>query len=79
MLKNSSPPKNDIIMLSKHWLHCLMNIFHYFIIIKFISNHIVLVWPAPLTQVLPHHQLIFWNLFEFSVAEITSKSISPTF
>ncbi len=23
--------------------------------------------------------LVFWNLFEFSAAEITSKSISPTF
>ncbi len=23
--------------------------------------------------------LVFWNLFEFSVAEITFKSISPTF
>ncbi len=41
------------------------------------------MWPVPLAQVLPHPQLhfpsktwIFWNLFEFSVAEITSKSIS---
>jgi hypothetical protein len=23
--------------------------------------------------------LVFWNLFEFSAAEITQKSISPTF
>jgi hypothetical protein len=44
------------------------------------------VWPVPLAQVLPHPQLIFpsktwvfWNLFEFSAAEITKKSISPTF
>jgi hypothetical protein len=45
-----------------------------------------LVWHVPLAQVLPHPQLIFSfqnlvfkNLFEFSVAEITLKSISPTF
>jgi hypothetical protein len=38
----------------------------------------ILVWPVPLAHVLPHPQLIFpfqnlvcWNLFEFSVAEIT--------
>jgi hypothetical protein len=36
------------------------------------------VWPVPLAQVLPRPQLIFpfqnqvfWNLFEFSVVEIT--------
>ncbi len=47
----------------------------------------LLVWLVPLAQVLPHPQLIFpsktWfflgNLFEFSVSEITLKSISPTF
>ncbi len=44
------------------------------------------MWPVSLAQVLPRPQLIFppktWffgNLFEFSVTEITSKSISPTF
>jgi hypothetical protein len=44
-----------------------------------------LVCPVLLTQVLPHPQLIFpsktwffWNLFEFSAAEITYKSVSPT-
>jgi hypothetical protein len=38
----------------------------------------ILVWPLLLAQVLPHPQLIFpfqnlifWNLFEFSGAEIT--------
>ncbi len=32
-------------------------------------------------QVLPHsfQNLVFWSLFEFSVAEITFKSIFPTF
>jgi hypothetical protein len=54
-----------------------------------IENHLnqsLLVWPVPLAQVLPRPQLIFpsktwasWNLFEFSVAKITLKSISPTF
>jgi hypothetical protein len=36
------------------------------------------MWPVPFAQVLPHPQLIFpsktwffWNLFEFSAAEIT--------
>jgi hypothetical protein len=28
---------------------------------------------------LSFQNLVFWNLFEFSVAEITSKLISPTF
>jgi hypothetical protein len=44
----------------------------------------ILVWPLLLAQVLPHPQLIFpfqnlvfWNLFEFAVADITLKSISP--
>jgi hypothetical protein len=42
------------------------------------------VWPVPLAQVLPRPEtqfsfqnLAFWNLFEFSVGEITLKSISP--
>jgi len=46
----------------------------------------ILVWPVPLAQVLPHPRQIspsktwfFGNLFEFSAAEITLKSISPTF
>jgi hypothetical protein len=41
----------------------------------------ILVWPMLLAQELPSPQqnLIFWNLFEFSAAEITQKSISPTF
>jgi hypothetical protein len=42
------------------------------------------VWLVPLAQLFPHPQLIFfpsktwffWNLFEFSAAEITLKSIS---
>jgi hypothetical protein len=45
-----------------------------------------LVWPVLLAQVLPRPQqifpsktLFFWNLFEFSTAEITQKSISPIF
>ncbi len=42
---------------------------------------LLLVWPVPLAQVLPHPQLIFpsktWffgNLLEFSAAEISLKS-----
>jgi len=57
-LKNL-PKKIKIKMFSKHWLHCLVNIFHYFVIVKFIPNHIILVWPIPLAQVLPRPQLIF--------------------
>jgi hypothetical protein len=51
-----------------------------------LKPNLTLVWPVPLAQVLPRPQLIFpfktWffgNLFEFSAAEITQKSISPTF
>jgi hypothetical protein len=57
-LKNL-PKKIKIIMFSKRWLHCLVNIFHYFVIVEFIPNHIILVWPMPLAQVLPRPQLIF--------------------
>jgi hypothetical protein len=45
-----------------------------------------LVWPVLLAQELPRPQLnfpspnlVFWNLFEFSAAEITLKPISLTF
>ncbi len=48
---------------------------------------LLLVWPVPLAHVLPHPQLIFpsekpgffWNLFEFSAAQISLKSTLPTF
>jgi hypothetical protein len=46
-------------------------------------NWYTLVWPVLLAQVLPTdffpQYLVLWNLFKFSVAEITHKLISPTF
>jgi hypothetical protein len=46
----------------------------------------LLVWPVPLAHVLPlfstdfsFQNMVFWNLFEFPAAEITLKSMSPTF
>ncbi len=48
-------------------------------------HHVTLVWHVLSAQVnssstdFSFQNLVFWNLFEFLMAEISFKSISPTF
>ncbi len=77
-IQNFNPNKHDIMQITIHFvMFGMIDVLLYIICTQ--------MWHVPLAQVLPRPQLIFpsktwffWNLFDFSVVEITFKSIFPT-
>ncbi len=70
-------------------IHSYMAIMYWYIIMHNINKFFVFLSTSVACSVSPStttfatdfsfENLVFWNLFEFSVAEITENSISPTF